>query len=61
MRELACRKCKALTTGKICPICHSQDLTADWSGLVLITDAENSYVAKILGITKSGRYALRVS
>jgi DNA-directed RNA polymerase subunit E" len=61
MRELACRKCKALTTGKVCPVCHSQDLSADWFGLVLITNIENSYVAKILKITKPGRYALRVS
>ena len=50
-----------LTTGKVCPNCHSTDLTAEWSGLVIILDVERSQVAKALNIKKPGKYALKVT
>ena len=58
----ACRKCKALVERDVdvCPICNSRDFSEDWEGIVVIIDPEKSEVAKILGITKPGRYALRV-
>jgi len=31
-REMACRKCKRVTTEKVCPGCKSSDLTPDWNG-----------------------------
>ncbi|MDP7657611.1 MAG: transcription elongation factor subunit Spt4 [Nitrososphaerales archaeon] len=61
VREYACRKCKSLASGKLCPACNSTDLSKDWAGLIIILDPEKSEVAKSLGISKSGRYALRVS
>ena len=61
VKEVACRKCRFLTTGKICPSCESTDLTLDWSGLTVILDSENSEVAKTLSITKPGKYAVKVS
>ncbi len=61
VKEFACRKCRLLTTGKICPNCESTDLTLDWSGLTVILDSENSEVAKTLSITKPGKYAVKVS
>ncbi|MDE1765284.1 MAG: transcription elongation factor Spt4 [Thaumarchaeota archaeon] len=61
VREMACRKCKGVTIGKVCPICKSSDLTPDWRGAVLIVDPTNSIVAKSLGITEKGKYALKVT
>jgi len=61
MKELACRKCKMLTTEKTCPNDGSTELSNEWSGLVIIINAEKSQVAKTLAITKPGRYALKVS
>ncbi len=61
VREMACRKCKCVTIGKVCPVCKSSDLTPDWSGAVLIVDPANSVVAKSLGITEKGKYALKVT
>lgn len=61
MKELACRKCRALTHDKACPNDGSTELSNEWSGLIVIIDAEKSQVAKTLGITKPGRYALKVS
>ncbi|PBO85129.1 MAG: transcription elongation factor Spt4 [Thaumarchaeota archaeon] len=59
-REMACRKCKCVTTGKVCPICKSSDLTPDWNGIVLVVDPTNSEISKTLGITKKGKYAIKV-
>jgi len=61
MKELACRKCKMLTTDKTCPNDGSTELSNEWSGLVIIINPEKSQVAKTLGIAKAGRYALKVS
>ena len=59
-REMSCIKCKCVTTGKVCPICKSSDLTPDWNGVVLVVDPTNSEISKTLGITKKGKYAIKV-
>ena len=59
VREMACRKCKFVTIGKVCPVCKSSDLKPDWSGIVLVVDPSNSQIARTLGITEKGKYALR--
>ncbi|MCV0401532.1 MAG: transcription elongation factor Spt4 [Nitrosopumilus sp.] len=60
-REMACRKCKHVTTLKVCPNCKSSDLTPDWSGVVLVVDPTNSEISKTLGITTKGKYAIKVT
>jgi len=60
-REMACRKCKFVTTGKVCPVCKSSDLTPDWNGVVLVVKPETSQIAKTLGISAKGKYALKVT
>ena len=60
-REMACRKCKRVTTEKVCPGCKSSDLTPDWNGVVLIVDPSNSKIADTLKITSSGKYAIKVT
>jgi len=42
-------------------MCNSTDLSKEWSSLIIILEPEKSEVAKSLGISKAGRYALRVS
>lgn len=61
VREMACRKCKHVTTGKVCPVCKSSDLTPDWNGVVLVVNPDGSQVAQTLGIKEKGKYALRVT
>jgi DNA-directed RNA polymerase subunit E" len=60
-REMACRKCKYVFVGKVCPLCKSSDLTPDWTGVVLVADPERSSIAKTLGITAKGKYAIKIS
>lgn len=58
---MACRKCKYVTTGKVCPACKSSDLTPDWTGIVLIVEPSGSQIASTLGITSKGKYAIKVT
>ena len=59
-REVACRKCRALTTERVCPVCGSTDLSENWSGMIIIVDPERSEVAKVIGAKVRGKYALSV-
>lgn len=60
-REMACRKCKCVFVGKVCPLCKSSDLTPDWTGVVIVADPQNSSIAKTLGIKEKGKFALRIA
>ena len=61
VRELACRDCKCVTVAKICPACKSTDLSPDWTGIALIVNPSESKIAKTLGITKEGKFAIKVT
>jgi DNA-directed RNA polymerase subunit E" len=57
----ACRNCNYIVEeGKKCPVCQSEDLTDNFSGLIYILDTEKSEVAKMLGIKVPGKYAVSV-
>lgn len=60
-KELACKKCKAITYGKICSVCKSTDLSPDWSGIILVFQPSNSKIAAILNITVPHKYAQKVA
>ena len=52
MVEKACRNCSLIYEGNICPSCRSTDQSEDFSGLVEIVDADNSFIAKVMKIKK---------
>ena len=56
----ACKKCRRLLDGDKCPICKTSKLTKDWKGRVYIADPEKSELAKKLGITEAGEFAIRI-
>jgi len=60
LTEKACKNCRFISSGPICPNCKSNNLSDDWSGLIVIIDPTASEVAKRMAITAAGRYALRV-
>lgn len=60
MTDKACKNCRYISNGPICPNCKSTNLSDDWSGLVVIVDPSMSEVAKRMGIKAAGRYAVRV-
>ena len=60
-KELACRACRCGTVAKVCPSCKSTDLSPDWNGIVLVVKPSESKIAQTLGISKDGKYALKVT
>ncbi len=60
-RERACRNCRMITTKSRCENCGSANLTANFSGLIIVIDEEQSEIAKELGLKKKGFYAVRVA
>jgi DNA-directed RNA polymerase subunit E" len=60
LTDKACKNCRFISNGPVCPNCKSTNLSDDWSGLVVIIDPSTSEVAKRMGIKAPGRYALRV-
>ena len=61
-REKACRTCKFIVEDeKICPNCEGTTFTTFWRGFVVIINPEESEIAKKMGVTKRGKYALRLS
>jgi len=44
-----------------CPNCGESNFTTFWRGYVVIVDPENSEIAKKLGTTRPGKFALRLS
>ena len=59
MAEKACRLCRRIVKGNICPACKTTELSKNWTGVLVVIDPE-SEIAKAAGITAPGRYAVRV-
>jgi len=55
----ACRKCHILTDKTTCPYC-GETTTEHWQGYLVVIDAENSQIAKKMGLKMPGKYALKV-
>jgi DNA-directed RNA polymerase subunit E" len=60
MNLRACTNCHFITKENVCPKCKSTNLSEDYSGIVIMFDAENSVIAKAMDIKEKGRYALKV-
>lgn len=59
MPEKACKNCRRLVKGNLCPVCKSSDVTTNWKGLIVVINPD-SEIAKEAGITAPGKYAVRV-
>lgn len=55
----ACKSCSFVSEDDVCPRCGGQT-SKDWQGFLVVTDFEKSEIAKKMGITSSGRFALKV-
>ena len=55
----ACTVCKMISSKDRCPACGGPT-SENWSGLLIITDSEESELARELNIEIPGEYCLRV-
>jgi DNA-directed RNA polymerase subunit E" len=59
MAERACPRCKYISYDRNCPLCGTET-SSEWNGLIVVTDPDNSTLAKELNINSPGRFALKV-
>ena len=56
----ACRYCKNMSEETVCPVCKNTEFSDDFSGLLVVLDAENSILAEKLNTSEPGNYALKI-
>ncbi len=59
MTEKACKSCRRLLKGNVCPACKNSELTPSWKGTLVVVNAD-SEMAKEIGITSPGKYAVKI-
>ena len=60
-KKKACKHDKYLTNEDPCPLCKGNKFVLNWKGRIYITNCDKSEIAKKIGITKEGEYAIKVS
>lgn len=60
MKKKVCKKCKYLYEGEDCPACKSNQFSMSWNGRLYVLDSNKSMIAKKIGITVNGEYAIKV-
>ena len=60
VKKKVCKKCKLFVEGNECPNCKSNQFSTNWQGKIYIIDPVKSDIARILGITAKGEYALKI-
>jgi DNA-directed RNA polymerase subunit E" len=59
MSEKACKVCRRLIRGNVCPADKNTDLTSNWRGIIVVLNADCE-IAKTANITAPGKYASRI-
>ncbi|MBT4135472.1 hypothetical protein HOD75_03700 [archaeon] len=59
-KEKACKTCKLIYEGSVCPSCDKKDVSENFKGKIEIVNPEKSEVGKELKITKEGLYAIKL-
>ena len=59
-KEKVCKTCRRFVYDEKCPACGTKEFTKTWKGIIVVNDPNESEIAKLLGITAPGKYALWV-
>ena len=59
-KEKACKNCKRIYEGDVCPVCDKKDTSDNFKGKVEIVNPEKSEIAEQLKVSKKGLYAIRI-
>ena len=59
-KEKACKHCKLIYEGDLCPICGRKEFSDTFKGKIEIIDPEKSELAKKLKVDKKGVYAIKL-
>ena len=56
----ACKTCKIFIDGDVCPLCKRDQSTTSWQGRIVVVNPNESFIAKQMGLTAEGEYAIKV-
>ena len=59
-KKKACRRCRVFVDGAECPLCKGNQFAQGWNGRVAVLDVTKSEIAKRMGVTASGEYAIKL-
>lgn len=59
-KKKVCKKCKMVVEGDVCPNCKNDQFSTNFQGRLYIIDANKSLVAKKIGLSTKGEYAIKV-
>ena len=59
-KEKACKNCKLIYEGDVCPNCGKKDTSDAFKGKIEIVNPEKSELANNLKIHKKGVYAIKI-
>jgi len=57
--ERACKICRRLIKGTVCPVCKSSDLVKGWKGVLYVFDS-TSEIAKEANLNSPGKFASKL-
>ena len=60
MAKKVCKKCRLFVEGSVCPLCKGNQFSDNWKGRLYIFDVPKSEIAKKIGATEKGEYAIKV-
>ena len=58
--EKACKSCRKIVEGDVCPACGSTSLTKTFEGYIIVLNPENSQVSTVINAKVPGKYALKI-
>lgn len=59
-KKKVCTSCKMFVEEDVCPNCKGNQFSNNWQGRMFINNPEKSTIAKKIGITMRGEYAIKV-
>lgn len=60
MTKKVCKTCRIFVEGNQCPLCKKNQFSDNWKGRLVVVNVEKSEIAKKIGITVKGEYAIKV-
>lgn len=58
-KKKCCKRCKIFVDGPECPVCKTSQFSTNWQGRIAVMDANKSDIAKKIGVTVKGEYAIK--
>ena len=59
-KEKACKNCRLVYEGDICPSCGKKEISESFKGKVEIVEPEKSEIGRELKVNKKGTYAIKL-